>query len=97
MLKGIGSKSDAVNLMPELKQKLNYEYKVTVIVQIALKNFAENGMQTKKIILVIEFLKMLYFIKIIQKNAQIFFFYSLPILSKFKICIKLSHTETEHL
>jgi len=54
-------------------------------------------MQTKKIILVIEFLKMLYFIKIIQKNAQIFFFYSLPILSKFKICIKLSHTETEHL
>lgn len=38
MLKGIGSKSDAVNLMPELKQKLNYEFKVTVIVQIALKN-----------------------------------------------------------
>lgn len=55
MLKGIGSKSDAVNLMPELKQKLNYEFKVTVIVQIALKICWENGMQTKNIILVVVF------------------------------------------
>jgi len=54
-------------------------------------------MQTKKIILVIEFLKMLYFITIIRKIVQIFFFYSLPKLSKFRICIQLSHTETEHL
>lgn len=95
MLKGIGSKSDAVNLMPELKQKLNYEFKVTVIVQTALKTWLR--MECKLVILVIEFLKMLYFIKIIHKNVEIFFFYSLPILSKFKICIQLSHTETEHL
>lgn len=41
--------------MPELKQKLNYEFKVTVIVQIALKICWENGMQTKNIILVVVF------------------------------------------
>lgn len=43
MLKGIGSKSDAVNLMPELKQKLNYEFKMTVIVQTALKTWLRMG------------------------------------------------------
>lgn len=55
MLKGIGSKSDAVNLMPELKQKLNYEFKVTAICANSIKNLAENGMWTKKIILVTVF------------------------------------------
>jgi len=48
VLKGIGSKSDAVNLMPELKQKLNYEYKVTVIVQIALKTLLRMGCKQRK-------------------------------------------------
>lgn len=48
MLKGIGSKSDAVNLMPELKQKLNYEYKVAVIVQIALKTLLRMGCKQRK-------------------------------------------------
>lgn len=43
MLKGIGSKSDAVNLMPELKQKLHYEFKVTVIVQAALNTWLRMG------------------------------------------------------
>lgn len=71
MLKGIGSKSDAVNLMPELKQKLNYEFKVTVIVQTALKHLTENGVQENHFS---EFLKMLYFIKVIHQNVQIFFF-----------------------
>lgn len=94
MLKGIGSKSDAVNLMPELKQKLNYEFKVTVIVQTALNTWLRRGCKENHFS---DSLKMLYFIKIIHKNVQIFFLYSLPILSKFKICIQLSHTETEHL
>ena len=48
MLKGIGSKSDAVNLMPELKQKLNYEFKVTIIVQIALKTLLRMGCKQRK-------------------------------------------------
>lgn len=48
MLKGIGSKSDAVNLMPELKQKLNYEFKVTAIVQTALKTWLRMGCEQRK-------------------------------------------------